>query len=278
MKRYVFMLIFALILLASCGGKNIQSIQQKNDIERLGLKGAVRKMVSFNKNAGRTRSKFDREGSRISIDIYSKNDELVRHTTYKYSPDKKKIFRKVLNHIGDIQWEDTTTYYYDQFGRLYEKIRIGKSGELLNRVAYSYSTTNNNAPIYEESHYDKSDRQINTYRYIYDGNKNIIETIRFDENKEYCGKFGSIFKNGLEILVLKYDVNTNLEWKEQNTYDSHYNKIKSIRIDTQGNEFEKNVHTYDSIGNKTKWSFYDDSGKLISEYQYTYTYWDTKKD
>ena len=224
----------------------------------------------------------------------SRNEEVTdrcgNKTAYEYDVYGKTT--KVTSKDKNNNIQSTVSYKYDSFDNLTEIARgdgliyalnyntfhklesIGVKGKPQNLVTYTYkkgngrlkeityangdrmvATYNSIGQMIAEHWYDKDNNQTANYRYVYDGQENIVKTIDFSTAKEY----NYIYEDGVLVQSTQFSVVCS------NTEVFHRSFECSIRYcyDSKGKIKEKRINIYDGTEKVIKYENTDNDSQII---------------
>ncbi|PKH52116.1 hypothetical protein CXF68_16085 [Tenacibaculum sp. Bg11-29] len=269
MKLFIVIL---LINFTSCQSQN-DIIKIENDLERLKLKGEVKKITStILKNNIDGTNTFDSYNFNKKGDILRKSNDLKYIEDYYYNGDHNKI--KVTGSLrGTVDCD--TIFFYNGNNCIKKYIYSFKKGKLNLRdsLLYVYDSKNR---INQEKFYAKGKLDITSFEY---NNQNLIvkkttetiegrifyEIFKYNKNsikKEYFSKTDPRRINNKRIIVNTFNKNGLIISIEKTFIEGKSKSKKSVII---------NYLDFDDLGNWIKCSTtYDSELQLIKERKIEY--------
>lgn len=198
---------------------------------------------------------YDKSGLLLKHSDLNPDGELFASTTYTYSP-RNHLTKKQLWEAwyGTDLWI-VTEYEYDNNGRLAKERQFEKekgvpvSDHDISHTTYTYDSKGR---IVQEDNHNSNTFLTFTYKYTYEGNKEIVTYYIGESGKPSTAELSDktiITRNeaGLVTSEYIYDSNDQLLASCKFTYDDHGNLTSKVG---QGVDKEF-LHTYDSQGNIT---------------------------
>ena len=146
---------------------------------------------------------------------------------------------------------------YEEVYLVSSKIEYGSHGELEARSEYTYYDYGNKT---SEDKYNSEDNLIDTIRYEYDENKNLIR-----EAGENSSTIEYIYDETGNMIETRYNVGSDNEWSQTFVYDDSGNQIMRKSMDGRYVEF-----IYDSDGKMVRRIDYTSDGEEDSRQEYGY--------
>jgi hypothetical protein len=182
-KVYVLIAAFLLAIVS-------HSLGQKNDLEKLNLKGKIKfiseltyqplqegdmiikgRMVQWYTNS------FDQSGNKIEDIKYKSDSTIDKKYIYKYNSEGKRQELTMIS--GDDLLTLLIKYQYDSQGNLAEDISYDEKGQMDKKIMYLYG---DNGLVMEENIYASSGELRQKLRYAYNSEKLLVETSRYRGN------------------------------------------------------------------------------------------------
>nr|WP_295945331.1 hypothetical protein [uncultured Agathobaculum sp.] len=146
---------------------------------------------------------------------------------------------------------------YEEVYLVSSKMEYGSHGELEARSEYTYDDYGNKT---SEDKYNSENNLIDTIRYEYDENKNLIR-----EAGENSSTIEYIYDDTGNMIETRYNVGSDNEWLQTFVYDDSGNQI--MRKDMDGRHVE---FIYDADGKMIRRIDYTSDGEEDSRQEYGY--------
>lgn len=189
----------------------------------------------------------------------------IKEILFKPNNPINKAIQSNRDSVFSVKYD--TYQIFSKKGKLIENSRFENNGDLYQKIV---NTINEKGVLINGKKYNSEDEIIETWKYLYDDNENMIEVTYYDNNTVFTGK-----------QVNKYDENNNLtEYNYQNskgkvinrdTYKYFENgKIKEQhRYKPDGTLRDRRTYEYDDNGNEIIDKAYKSDGSIMiykSEY------------
>lgn len=281
MKYTIILLLFGFSLFGFCQ----KNINNKNDLEKDGLKGKVKQVNVYSNKT------FTTKGASSASKTYDDKGYLVKSSSG---------YALAL----------TDTFIYDAKGNLVEKkeylknvtsLQYTKPVNLYRKFIYAYDEKSNRTEEvfyqYKNNFYKDSTIIKSTYKYDGEGNiieknindSNIVQTYKYDYKGNLLENYLYKPKNKLKLKrIFVYDTNGNQQELSVFTSSGKVKNKITYLYDDNGNKIEqknhkpknwlsqerivKQTYKYDDKGNIIEKAIYKADGSLKDKYIYLYEY------
>ncbi|MFJ1427832.1 hypothetical protein ACILD6_04405 [Capnocytophaga canimorsus] len=269
MKK-IILLVLTAVSITNCNS----SVEKKNDLQKVELKGKVKSV----RTAGYTVvEKFGeiRKGKITDLDdfinfgsFFDSFNLIDGLCVYNEKGDIIEINR--YNSDGSLNWKGV--YKYDNKGNKIEENGYNSDGSFVSKMIYKYDDKDN---LIEENWSDSSGNIYDGPTYKYDDKGNQIEKNHYHSDGSFEGK--QIYKyddKGNQIELNNYNYDGDFVGKITCKYDDKGNKVEA-EMHNDWNGFIRLIFKYDDKNNVVEMNMYD--SKEGSEDKITFKYeFDTK--
>jgi hypothetical protein len=259
--RFIFLLLFAFLLLFCTHSESPKKIRSITTLTYT---------ITY-KNGKYVRANSPKEVT-YNYDSLVNLLEVVEYGTtkyrYKFNNQGEKIEMSVFSSNDFFMYKET--YRYNDIGMEVEKNKKTKTDKLLEKLTYYYNKSQHKI---QENLYDADDNLKGTLKYVYNTKNEVIEDTLYSKNNllyEYAYVYNGR-KNAIEKSIY---VDGDLDTKNTYSYDERGNILEEsiYKIDTEAEKItlQRTISfKYDNNGNKIEMKTLDPDGKSwITSYQY----------
>ncbi len=268
--------------------ESLQGIKKVNDLEEMGLQGAVQSMTVKNYRASKNRKtgafikkdlskaqpqnvafKFNENGNVVEKKGYDGEEQLKTSWEYEYNDKKRTVTEEVFNHP-----EEKPAFR-----------RINSYDKKGNKIKHLEYVQGEEDPYKETFKYDKGGNILEEVRHKSDG---LLKTVyEYDEKGHLLKRTTLQNEEVQEEETFDYDEQGELMSSEQTEDRAVHADYRITKKYKNGKEKERTlyrdgafegryVYQYDDQGNQTGFQKYDAENRKVSESQTVYKYDDQK--
>jgi antitoxin component YwqK of YwqJK toxin-antitoxin module len=232
--KFVIRLLAVMVVFYSCQ----DSMAQKNDWEKEGLKGKVKMVKEVKYNTNDTLIKVQKEEMVFNEEItYNETGNIIEDTTYQFGLlGCKNVFKYDNNgnrieknfYVANDKLMSRAIYKYDSIWNCIERAEYNSDSSLGTKITFKYDDKGN---IVEELHYKSDGRPDSKFIYKFDDKRNKIEEYFYKSDGSLNNK--TTFKyddkgNYFESKKYKHNGKLDFKAKYKYVYDAYGNWIKRI--------------------------------------------------
>lgn len=231
MKRNLFILIIALILLVSCIGN-----QRENSLSEANIKGKVKTLTTYQYDAS---EKFGQA-----------QKEKLRFTTTNFYNEEGNLTEQNLSYLPSGEITQKRIYEYDEQGNALVK-DYNKDGKHQYTYKYIYDK---NGKLIESNNFDSDGKRTDKRVTQYDTEGNKIITLHYDENDSIEWKWTYTYENnGKKVTLKAIKPDNSISWINIYTYDDNGNEIEDNTVDANGKISTARAYQYDNFDEQKNW-------------------------